>query len=256
MITVDGVSTSYGGTTVLGPVSLRFPDHGITSLIGSNGAGKSTLLTTVGRLLVPDTGSVVIDGPGGPLDVHAARSREVATALAVLRQENHFDLRLTVRELVSFGRFPHSRGRPGAEDERLVDQALDLLDLLDLQQRPIDQLSGGQRQRAHVAMVLAQDTRYVLLDEPLNNLDMKHAVRMMRRLRRAADDLGKSVVMVVHDVNFAARWSDHLIALRDGEVVAQGTTREMMRPQVLEAVFDTPVDVHEIDGRPVAVYFG
>ncbi|NAZ86743.1 iron ABC transporter ATP-binding protein [Kineococcus indalonis] len=258
MITVEGVTKAYGTTPVLGPVTQVLAERGITSIIGPNGAGKSTLLTIAGRLAEPDTGTVRVragDGGGpGELDVHRARSSEVAKVVAVLRQENHFTARLTVRELVSFGRFPHCGGRLTATDVAAVDEALGFLELTDLQGRFLDELSGGQRQRAHVAMVLAQQTRYVLLDEPLSSLDIRHAVRMMRLLRRVADELGRAVVLVVHDVNFAAAWSDRIVAVRDGRVVAQGTPAEVVRDDVLEEVFDTPVRVHVLDGVPTAVY--
>ncbi|OKH94065.1 ABC transporter ATP-binding protein [Streptomyces uncialis] len=251
MIEFTDIRKAYGDITVLGPVSGRIPAGGITSLVGPNGAGKSTLLTIIGRLAEPTSGTVTVDG----LDVHRAPSQDVARTLSILRQENHFTARVTVRELVSFGRFPHSRGRLTQEDRAHIDEALDFLHLGDLQHRYLDQLSGGQRQRAYVAMVLAQDTRYVLLDEPLNNLDMKHSVRMMGQLRRAADELGKTVVLIVHDINFAATYSDRIIALRDGRIAASDTVGAMMRAEVLTDVFDTPVRVHEVEGRPTAVYY-
>ncbi|MEU8758894.1 ATP-binding cassette domain-containing protein [Streptomyces sp. NPDC048659] len=251
MIEFTGLTKTYGDTVVLGPLSGSIPKGGFTSLIGPNGAGKSTLLTLIGRLAEPTAGRVTVDG----LDVHRARTRDVARVLSVLRQENHFTARVTVRELVAFGRFPHSRGRPTAADQAHIDDALDFLDLGDLRHRFLDQLSGGQRQRAYVAMVIAQDTDYVLLDEPLNNLDLKHSVRMMSQLRRATDELGKTVVMVVHDINFAAAYSDRILALRDGRVAAAGTVAEMMRAEVLSEVYDTPVRVHDVDGRRTAVYY-
>lgn len=251
MIEFTDITKSYGDHTVLGPVSGQIPAGGVTSLVGPNGAGKSTLLTIIGRLAEPNSGTVTVDG----LDVHKANSRDVAKLLSILRQENHFTARVSVRELVSFGRFPHCRGRLAKDDIAKVDEALDFLHLGDLQHRYLDQLSGGQRQRAYVAMVLAQDTRYVLLDEPLNNLDMKHSVRMMSQLRRAADELGKTVVLIVHDINFAATYSDHVIALRDGKIAASDTVDGMMRAEVLTEVFDTPVQIHEIDGRRTAVYY-
>ena len=255
MITVDGLTKAYGSTPVLGPVTEVVAERGITSIIGPNGAGKSTLLTIAGRLAEPDAGTVHVRDEEVHLDVHRARSSDVAKVVAVLRQENHFTARLTVRELVSFGRFPHCGGRLGADDVTAVEEALGFLDLGDLQHRFLDQLSGGQRQRAYVAMVLAQGTRYVLLDEPLNNLDIRHAVRMMRLLRRVADELGRAVVLVVHDVNFAAAWSDRIVAVREGRVVAQGTPAQVVRAEVLEEVFDTPVRVHVLDGVPTAVYY-
>lgn len=250
MIEFTDIVKSYGDQVVLGPVSGRISKGGVTSLIGPNGAGKSTLLTILGRLAAPNSGTVTVNG----VDVHRTKSQEVARLLSVLPQENHFTARVTVRELVSFGRFPYSRGRLTASDVAHVDSALEFLSLTDLQHRYLDQLSGGQRQRAYVAMVLAQDTDYVLLDEPLNNLDIKHSVGMMTQLRRAADELGKTIVLIVHDINFAAAYSDRILALRDGRIAAWGSVEEMMRADVLTDVFDTPVEVHEVGGRRTAVY--
>ena len=136
---------------------------------------------------------------------------------------------------------------------RFVDEALEFLNLPELSGRFLDQLSGGQRQRAYVAMVLAQDTATVLLDEPLNNLDMKHSVLMMRQLRRAADELGKTIVLIIHDVNFAAAYADRIIALRDGLICHTGTVAEIMTDEVLTDVFDTPVRVHEVEGQRTAI---
>jgi len=250
VISFSDVTKNYGDTRVLGPVTATIPEGGITSLIGPNGAGKSTLLTIMGRLIEADAGSVSIGG----LDVRRAKSAELARKVAILRQENHLSARLTVRDLVALGRFPHSRGRLTAECVAAVKSALEFLNLTALQDRFLDQLSGGQRQRAFVAMVLAQDTDYILLDEPLNNLDMKHSVLMMKQLRRAADELGKTVVLVIHDVNFAAAYSDRIVALRDGMLVHEGTVEETMTAEVLTSVFDTPVTVHTIGCYPTAVY--
>lgn len=245
MIRVQEVTKAYDESVVVDGVDLTIPAGGMTCLIGPNGAGKSTLLSIIGRLLGADAGRVLVDG----LDVAESPSREVAKRLAMLRQENHLAVRLTVRDLVSFGRFPHSRGRLTAEDERHIDEAITQLELEPFEGRFLDELSGGQRQRAFVAMVLAQDTRYLLLDEPLNNLDMRHARSMMGRLRRAADELGTTIVVVVHDVNAASAFADHVIAMRDGVVVAEGTPDEVIRAEVLESVFDTPLEVHEVGGH-------
>lgn len=250
MIDFSDVSKSYQDHRVLGPVTGTIADGGVTSLVGPNGAGKSTLLTVIGRLLDPTTGTVTVGG----MNIRATKSAELAKHLSILRQENHITARLTVRELVGFGRFPHSKGRLTPEDAEHVDKALDFLNLDTLSDRFLDQLSGGQRQRAFVAMVLAQDTKYVLLDEPLNNLDMKHSVLMMKQLRRAADELGKTIVLIIHDINFAAAYSDRIIALRDGVIVTSGTSDEMMQDHILSDVFDTPVRVHSIDGQRTAVY--
>lgn len=250
MIDFVEVSRSYQDQTVLGPISGSISEGGITSLIGPNGAGKSTLLTIIGRLLDPTTGTVSVGG----MDIRSTKSAELAKHLSILRQENHMTARLTVRELVGFGRFPHSKGRLGPEDVAHVDNALEFLNLTVLADRFLDQLSGGQRQRAFVAMVLAQDTKYVLLDEPLNNLDMKHSVSMMKQLRRAADELGKTIVLIIHDINFAAAYSDRIIALRDGLIVTSGTADEIMQDHTLTDVFDTPVRVHTVEGHKTAIY--
>ncbi|MGO1181900.1 MAG: iron ABC transporter ATP-binding protein [Micrococcaceae bacterium] len=251
MITLENVSRRYSDTVQIGPVDVEIPAGGITALVGPNGAGKSTILTMIGRLQEVDTGSIRVAG----LDVTKARSKEVAKTLAILRQENHFVTRLTVRQLVGFGRYPHSHGRLTPECERQIDQALGFLELTELQDRFLDQLSGGQRQRAYVAMVLAQDTDYILLDEPLNNLDMKHSVRMMKQLRRAADELGRTVVVVLHDINFAGRYADRILAMKDGKAVEFGTPEEIMRDEVLSGIFETEVSVRDDAGLPLAVYF-
>jgi iron complex transport system ATP-binding protein len=252
MIEVCGAVKRYGDSVVVDGVDLRLPRGGLTSIIGPNGAGKSTLLSMVGRLLGMDAGTVRLDGD----DVHRTKGEVLARRLSMLRQDNSLTSRLTVRDLVAFGRYPHSLGRPTAEDGQHVLRALQFLDLGPLADRYLDELSGGQRQRAFVAMVLCQDTDYVLLDEPLNNLDLRHAATMMRLLRRAVDELGKTVVVVLHDINFAARWSDQVVAMRDGRVLVEGTPEEVIREDVLRAVYDMDVAVHELNGRPVAVYFG
>jgi iron complex transport system ATP-binding protein len=251
VITLDGVAKRYGDVHALGPVALQIPTGGVTALVGPNGAGKSTMLTIIGRLLSADAGRVTVGG----LDVVTTHPRELARRLAILRQENHFVARLTVRQLVQLGRFPHSQGRLTRADQDAIDTALDFLDLRDLQRRFLDELSGGQRQRAYVAMVLAQDTEYVLLDEPLNNLDMQHAVAMMARLRRAADELGKTVVLVVHDINFAAAYADRIIAMTEGQIRYVGTPDEVVTAAVLSDVFATPVSVLQGPGHPLAVYY-
>ena len=250
-ISCRNVVRNYSDTVRIGPIDLDIPAGGVTALIGPNGAGKSTLLTMIGRLMDMDAGSIEIAGH----DVTTTPSKLLATVVSILRQENHFVTRLTVRQLVSFGRYPHSRGRLTVHDEEHIDQALDFLGLNDLAGRYLDQLSGGQRQRAYVAMVLAQDTEYLLLDEPLNNLDMQHSVQMMKHLHRVATDLGRTVVVVLHDINFAAQYSDRICALKEGQVVAYGTPAEMMTPEVLSDVFNTPVQVIDGPKGPLAVYY-
>lgn len=252
MIVTQGVSKSYGRTCVVDGVSLQLPARGITSIIGPNGAGKSTLLSMISRLMGMDAGSVTVDG----LDITKTPSDVLARRLSILRQDNHMTARLTVRDLVSFGRYPYSRGRLTVEDKRHIDQAIFYLNLVGLADRFLDELSGGQRQRAFVAMVLCQDTDYVLLDEPLNNLDMKHASAMMQLLRRAADELGKTIVLVLHDINFASWYSDFIVAMKHGKVVNQGPAATMIDPAVLSDIYEMQIAVHEIGGRKISVYYG
>lgn len=251
MITLTDVQKDYSESVKIGPVTTEIEAGGITALVGPNGAGKSTILTMIGRLLNIDRGTIEVAGQ----DVVNTPSKTIAKILSVLRQENHFVTRLTVRQLVGFGRFPHSGGRLTLGDERYISEAIDFLDLTDLESRYLDQLSGGQRQRAYVAMVLAQQTDYVLLDEPLNNLDMQHAVQMMKQLRRAADDLGRTIVIVLHDINFAAHYSDKILAMKNGQVVKHGTPAEIMQDQVLSDIFNTDVSVIEGPNGPLAVYY-
>jgi len=251
MIVTSEVTKSYGATAVVDGVSLSLPSGGITSIIGPNGAGKSTFLSMVSRLMAMDKGTVSVDG----LDVTSTPSDVLARRLSILRQENHMTARLTVRDLVSFGRYPYSKGRLTLDDKRHIDEAITYLNLADLSDRFLDELSGGQRQRAFVAMVLCQDTDYVLLDEPLNNLDMKHAMGMMKLLRKAANELGKTVVLVLHDINFASWYSDYIVAMKHGRVANQGPAEHMINPAVLSDIYDMEIKVHEIGGQRISVYY-
>lgn len=250
-ITLEKVVRNYSQKVCIGPVNLDIERGGITALVGPNGAGKSTMLTMVGRLMGADEGTIKVAN----LDIAATKSKDLAKIISILRQENHFVTRLTVRQLVGFGRFPHSRGRLTKEDEQLISEAIDFLGLTDLENRYLDELSGGQRQRAYVAMVLAQNTDYVLLDEPLNNLDMQHSVQMMQHLRQAADKMERTIVIVLHDINFAAHYADRICAMKDGEVVAYGKSVEIMNPETLSEIFNTPVNVIEGPAGPLAVYY-
>jgi iron complex transport system ATP-binding protein len=251
MIVVRNLTKAYGDTRVVRDVSLEIPRGGITSIIGPNGAGKSTLLGLLSRLLPATAGSVHVD----ELDVASAPSDLLARRLSILRQENHITARLTVRDLVAFGRFPHSKGRLTGEDEKRIDEAIRYLGLEELSDRFLDEMSGGQRQRAFVAMVLCQDTDYVLMDEPLNNLDMRHASGMMKLIRKIADDFGKTFVLVLHDINFASIYSDLIVAMREGEVVKRGSPVEILETDVLREIFDIDIPVHEIDGRRLGLFY-
>ncbi|SFA47627.1 iron complex transport system ATP-binding protein [Parageobacillus thermantarcticus] len=251
MVEVRGVYKQYGGKTVVDNVSITIPTGKLTSFIGPNGAGKSTLLSIMSRLIDKDRGEVKIEGK----EISRYKTDELARKISILKQSNHIAIRLTVKELVSFGRFPYSRGRLTREDWEHVKKAIRYMELEDLQDRYLDELSGGQRQRAYIAMVLAQDTDYIFLDEPLNNLDMKHCVQMMQVLRKLVDELGKTVVVVMHDINFASCYSDYIVALKNGKVVREGTASEIMRNGILQSIYDMDVHIETIHDKKICVYF-
>lgn len=251
MVKVTGVSKQYGAKKVIDNVSLDIAKGKITSFIGPNGAGKSTLMSMISRLITKDSGEILIDEQ----EIGKWKSGELAKKISILKQSNHINIRLTVKDLVNFGRFPYSQGKLTKEDEAYVMEAIRYMDLEPMQHKFLDELSGGQKQRAFISMVIAQNTDYVLLDEPLNNLDMKHSVQIMKVLRRMVDELGKTVVLVIHDINFASCYSDYIVALKDGSVVKEGPTEEIMDPAVLREVYDMDIPVQEIGGNRICVYF-
>ncbi|MGG4553528.1 ABC transporter ATP-binding protein [Paenibacillus humicus] len=251
MVKVRGVSKKYGGKKVVDNVTVDIAPGKITSFIGPNGAGKSTLMSMISRLITKDEGEVVIDGQ----EIGSWKSNELAKKISILKQSNHINIRLTVKDLVSFGRFPYSQGKLTKEDVKYIDEAIAYMDLEPMRDKYLDELSGGQKQRAFIAMVIAQNTEYVLLDEPLNNLDMKHSVQIMKVLRRLVDELGKTVVLVIHDINFASCYSDYIVALKDGRIVKEGTTDEIMDQDVLREVYDMDIPIETIGGNKICVYF-
>ena len=239
MIAVRNLHKSYGAKSVLQSISTEFPAQRVTSLIGPNGAGKSTLLMLMARLLTPSGGELLLKGR----NVADIRIADYARQVATLRQSPGLNLRLTVEEIVAFGRFPHSRGALNADDRRAMDEAIDFLQLQPLRNAYIDEISGGQRQMAFLAMTIAQQTDVLLLDEPLNNLDMKHAVQIMRALRRLCDEQGRTVILVIHDINFAANYSDHIVALKNGALRFSGPCEEMVTEARLRDLYDLDFEI-------------
>ncbi len=189
MIEIKNVTKRYGHRKVIDNVSLNIEKGRITSFIGPNGAGKSTLLSIISRLITKDEGQVFIDG----IEASKWDNKSLAKKISILKQSNHTNIRLTIKELVSFGRFPYCSGNLSSEDLRYVNDAINYLELKDIENKYLDELSGGQRQRAYIAMIVAQNTEYILLDEPLNNLDMKHSVQIMKILKRLVQDLTKQL---------------------------------------------------------------
>ena len=250
MLSIKNLTKTYEDAAVVDDVTIDLPPGKVISLIGPNGAGKSTVLGMISRLIARTAGIVEFKGR----DITHWESRELAKHLAILTQANFVQMKLTVRELVAFGRFPHSGSALSADDWTKVDQAIHYMELEAFADRFIDEMSGGQRQRAFIAMVLAQDTEYVLLDEPTNNLDIYHATQMMKLVRRLCDELGKTVILVLHEINLAAFYSDVICAFKDGRIAAQGTVDEVMTPENLKRIYGVDFEIHRIDGKPLAIF--
>lgn len=249
MLVAESVTKRHGRLLAVDDVNVTVKP-GLTAIIGPNGAGKSTLLGGMGRLLGIDAGTIRLDD----LDVFATRSKVLARRLAVLKQDNHLAIRLSVEDLVAFGRFPHGGSGRGPEDRAQIERAIAMLDLGEVRTRFLDELSGGQRQRAFVAMALAQDTDHLLLDEPLNNLDPRHAVALMSLLRALVEEHSLTVVVVLHDINVAAQYADTVIAMRDGRLVHSGPTDEVLTADRLAELYETPVRVGDVEGRRVVLW--
>ncbi|WP_314065639.1 ATP-binding cassette domain-containing protein [uncultured Vagococcus sp.] len=251
MMDIENVSKQYGKKAVVVDVDLPITEGKLTAFIGPNGAGKSTLLSMMSRLIDKDAGEIYLDGD----EVKSWKQNELAKKLSILKQANSVSLKITVRELVAFGRFPYSKGRLGVDDQAKIDEALSYLGLVELQDEPIDTLSGGQLQRAYIAMVFAQDTDYILLDEPLNNLDMNYAVQMMKTLKRLVEEHGKTVVIVLHDINFASSYADEIVAMKDGKIFCRGVTDDVIQKDVLDSLYEMNIRVCELEGKRFCLYF-
>lgn len=251
MIKIKGVSKKYSNRLVVDNVSLNIERGKITSLIGPNGAGKSTLLSMITHTAGRDGGGVYIEGK----EIEEYSKEEFAKKVAILKQSNNFNIRLTVKELVEFGRFPYSKGRLTKEDKKYVDEAISYMNLQDIENKYIDELSGGQRQRALIAMIMAQNTEYIFLDEPLNNLDIKHSVEMMKVLRKLVDDFGKTVVIVIHDINFASCYSDYIAVLKDGKLIKIDTTENVVKKEILEDIYEIGFEINNINNNNICVYY-
>lgn len=251
MIKLKNISKYYGKKEVISDVSLELPQNKLIAFIGSNGAGKSTLISIISRTLAKNSGEVFIDDK----ELKEWDNSELSKRLSILRQSNHLNIRLTVRDLVSFGRYPHSHGKLTEIDEKFIDDSLDYLGLTPLQDRFLDELSGGQKQMAYIAMVIAQDTDYIFLDEPLNNLDMSHSVQIMKVLKRLVNELNKTVMIVIHDINFVSYYADYVIAMKNGRIIQGGETKDIMNSDVLKEIYDMNIDIQNVDGKNVCLYY-
>ncbi|GEL66093.1 iron ABC transporter ATP-binding protein [Marinilactibacillus psychrotolerans] len=251
MMEIKQLSKKYGQKKVVQDITVPIRKGEMTACIGPNGAGKSTLLEMVSKLIPSDTGEIYIDGG----EIRTWKQNELAKRLSVLKQSNIMSMRLTIKELVSFGRFPYTKGRLNQHCYNVIEKSLNYMGLNELSNQYINTLSGGQLQRAMIAMVLAQDTDYILLDEPLNNLDMKYSVQMMKTMRGMVDDLGKTVITVIHDINFAAAYADNIIAMKEGKLFGSGTVDEMVTKEIIEELFEINIDIIEKESKKFVLYY-
>lgn len=255
-LAATNLTVGYDGDPILSDLTISIPDGTVTSIIGPNGCGKSTLLRSLARLLRPRSGSVWLDGT----DIAAQKPRDVARILGLLPQSPVAPEGLTVFDLVARGRHPHQRWyqQASSDDERAIGTALRLTDLTDLADRPVASLSGGQRQRVWIALTLAQETDLLLLDEPTTFLDLAHSVDVLDLVDALRTDHGKTVVMVLHDLNLAARYSDWIFVMHDGQIVAQGTPGDVLTPALLNHAFGltAQVIVDPVSGGPLVVPIG
>ncbi|TLF77462.1 ABC transporter ATP-binding protein [Nocardia cyriacigeorgica] len=255
-LSADGVTLGYGERVIVDGLSLDIAPGVITTVIGPNGCGKSTLLRSLGRLLKPSAGQVLLDGKA----ISSMKTKDVARIVGMLPQTPVAPEGLTVADLVARGRHPHQSWirQWSATDESEVLTALEQTGIADLAHRSLDELSGGQRQRAWISMALAQGTDILLLDEPTTYLDLAHSLEVLDLVDRLHDELGRTVVMVLHDLNLAIRYSDQLIVMRDGRIIAKGAPADIIDAELLREVFGLEATVLEdpMSGRPMIVPIG
>jgi iron complex transport system ATP-binding protein len=255
-LTTRKLTLSYDKNSVIGSLDLAIPTGQITALVGPNGCGKSTLLRGLARLLKPQSGTVYLDGKA----IAQLPTKEVAKRLSILPQNPTAPEGLTVRELIAQGRYPHQTWRQqwSQEDERMLKQAIAMTNLVPLAERPLDTLSGGQRQRAWIAMTLAQNTDILLLDEPTTFLDLAHQIEVLDLLDDLNCNYGRTIVMVLHDLNLACRYASNLIALRNGQVFAQGSVKQVMTETMLKEVFglESLIMVDPVAKTPMCIPIG
>ncbi|OBR65161.1 iron-dicitrate transporter ATP-binding subunit [Paenibacillus oryzae] len=240
-LTTSSLDIGYDERLIVKDLNISIPQGKITALVGANGSGKSTILKTMARIMNPSKGSVMLDGKS----IHKQSTKEVAKQLAILPQNPTAPDGLTVAELVSYGRFPYQKGfgSMSKEDKSVVQWAIEATGMEEFASRPVDQLSGGQRQRAWIAMALAQETDILFLDEPTTFLDMAHQLEVLHLLQKLNEVNNRTIVMVVHDLNHAARYAQHMIAIKKGVVCGEGSPIEVITPEIMREVFNIEADI-------------
>ncbi|ETP67097.1 ABC transporter ATP-binding protein [Planomicrobium chinense] len=251
----EELNVGYGERLIVKDLSVEIPDKKITTIIGSNGCGKSTLLKAITRIISQQSGSVVLDGG----NIAKESTKALAKKMAILPQTPESANGLTVGELVSYGRFPYQKGfgRLSKKDYDMINWALDVTGTQFFKYHPVDALSGGQRQRVWIAMALAQDTEMIFLDEPTTYLDMAHQLEILELLEKLNREQGRTIIMVLHDLNQAARFADHIIAMKDGQVVKAGTCEEVITQPVLKKVFriDAEIGLDPRTQKPMCITY-
>lgn len=254
-ITTERLDIAYEETTIVKALNMKIPHGKITSIIGPNGCGKSTVLKAVGRILQPKNGVVYLNGE----NIRNLSTREVAKRMGILPQTPTAPSGLTVSELVAYGRFPHQKGfgKLTPEDRDIIQWALSVTKLMEFEHREVDTLSGGQRQRVWIAMALAQQSDLILLDEPTTYLDLSHQLEVLKLLYDLNRKQSCTIAMVLHDLNLAARFSDHMIAIRSGKIIKYGSPEEVITPDVLREAFSIDADIvrEPRTGRPVCITY-
>lgn len=254
-IRTKDLNISYGNLDIVKDLNLEIPKGKITTIIGANGCGKSTILKTLARIIKPKSGSIYINDK----ELNSQDSKELAKAMAVLPQSPQAPNGLTVEELISYGRFPHQKGfgKLKDEDKDIINWALEKTRISEFRDRPIEALSGGQRQRAWIAMALAQETDILLLDEPTTYLDLAHQLEVLKLLEELNKKEGRTIVMVIHELNNAARFADHMIGVKKGKIVCQGTAHEVMTKENLKEIFNIDAEIvnEPKSGKPVCITY-
>lgn len=240
-ITTKDLNISYGSIDIVKDLNLNIPKGKITTIIGANGCGKSTMLKTIGRIINPKSGNIYVNGK----DIHKQNPKDLAKEMAVLPQGPQAPSGLTVEELISYGRFPHQSGfgKAKKEDNDIVSWALEVTGISEFRDRDIDDLSGGQRQRAWIAMALAQETDILLLDEPTTYLDLAHQLEILKLLEDLNKKEGRTIVMVIHELNNAARFADHMIGVKKGKIVCEGIAEDVMTKENLKEIFNIDAEI-------------
>lgn len=254
-IETNQLSIAYEERVIVDSLDLAIPEGKITAIIGANGCGKSTILKAIGRVIKGKSGSIYLDGG----DISRLGTKEIAKKMAILPQSPTAPSGLTVRELIAYGRFPHQKGfgKLNSKDQEIINWALEATALTEFEHREVDLLSGGQRQRVWIAMALAQETELILLDEPTTYLDLAHQLEVLELLQKLNQTQGRTIAMVLHDINLAARFADYMIAIEAGEIIKAGDPTQVLTKAVLKKVFqiDAEIMIEPRTQRPICLSY-